>query len=378
MSAWLPRMQWLSARDRLLASRGFQRWALKFPLTRAVARRRAAGLFDLCAGFVYSQILLACVRLRLFTHLERQSRSVAYLSTQLGLTAEATLTLLRAAAALDLVEWRIPEEQCGLGRQGAALLGNPGLLQMIEHHALLYRDLIDPVSLLQGPGEGTQLGGFWAYARSAVPAGTSPDQAMPYTALMSASQAAIADDILESFDFGSRRCLLDVGGGDGTFCVAAAARAPDLRVRCFDLPVVAARAAAKFASAGISGRAVAIGGDFRIDPLPAGSDLITLIRVLHDHDDATVLNLLRAVRRAAGESTTLLIAEPMAGMSEGRRVADAYFGMYLLAMGSGRPRTLGALTRLLRTAGFQAPKLRPTRLPMNLRVLLARPGRANV
>ncbi|MFX8593500.1 hypothetical protein ABTM36_20380, partial [Acinetobacter baumannii] len=82
---------------------------------------------------------------------------------------------------LDLVEWRIPEEQCGLGRQGAALLGNPGLLQMIEHHALLYRDLIDPVSLLQGPGEGTQLGGFWAYARSAVPAGTSPDQAMPYT-----------------------------------------------------------------------------------------------------------------------------------------------------------------------------------------------------
>ncbi len=44
----------------------FQRWAAASPLTRVVARRRAKALFDLCAGFVYSQILLACVRLRLF------------------------------------------------------------------------------------------------------------------------------------------------------------------------------------------------------------------------------------------------------------------------------------------------------------------------
>ena len=38
----------------------------RFPLTRPIARRRARELFDLCAGFVYSQVLLACVRLRLF------------------------------------------------------------------------------------------------------------------------------------------------------------------------------------------------------------------------------------------------------------------------------------------------------------------------
>ena len=36
----------------------------RFPLTRPIARRRARELFDLVAGFVYSQVLLACVRLR--------------------------------------------------------------------------------------------------------------------------------------------------------------------------------------------------------------------------------------------------------------------------------------------------------------------------
>ena len=53
----------------------FRRWAVAFPLTRGVARHRTRALFDLCAGFVYSQILLACVQLRLFDMLGRTRRS---------------------------------------------------------------------------------------------------------------------------------------------------------------------------------------------------------------------------------------------------------------------------------------------------------------
>ena len=49
-------------RNGLIRSPRFQRWAASFPLTRPVARRKANALFDLVAGFVYSQVLLACVR----------------------------------------------------------------------------------------------------------------------------------------------------------------------------------------------------------------------------------------------------------------------------------------------------------------------------
>jgi demethylspheroidene O-methyltransferase len=116
----------LAFRDRLLASPTFQAWARRNPLTRAIARRRAAELFDLCAGFVYSQILLACVRLRLFRVLESGPYTPDYLAFKLGLTRAAMLTLLEGAAALDLVQWRRHGELCGLGKHGAALLGNPG------------------------------------------------------------------------------------------------------------------------------------------------------------------------------------------------------------------------------------------------------------
>jgi len=59
-------------RESLTARPRFRAWAARFPLTRPLARRRARELFDLCAGFVYSQVLAACVRLKLFEALHEQ------------------------------------------------------------------------------------------------------------------------------------------------------------------------------------------------------------------------------------------------------------------------------------------------------------------
>jgi demethylspheroidene O-methyltransferase len=362
----------LSLRDRLLSSRGFQRWALRFPLTRFVAKRRAAALFDLCAGFVYSQVLLACVNLRLFTFLDSAPRPLGFISARLGLTREATLTLLRAAAALDLVESRDSGDRWSLGRQGAALLGNPGLLPMIEHHALFYRDLSDPVGLLRHSAGNTALSDFWAYARSPAPESQTAEQVEAYSALMAASQSFIADEVLDAYDFRRHRNLLDVGGGDGSFCIAAARAAPRLSVLCFDLPAVAERARLRFSAAGLGSRAAVAGGDFKAGVLPDGADVVSLIRVLHDHDDATVLRVLRAAYRVLPPKGAIVIAEPMSGTHEAPRVADVYFGFYLWAMGSGKPRTAAELIALLRRAGFDAPRLARTRLPMNVRVLVAR------
>ena len=81
-------------RDRLLASPAFQRHAAGLPLTRLIARRRARKLFDLCAGFVYSQILLACVQLRLFDILLEGPQTLAALAQRTGLSVQRAERLL--------------------------------------------------------------------------------------------------------------------------------------------------------------------------------------------------------------------------------------------------------------------------------------------
>jgi demethylspheroidene O-methyltransferase len=52
----------------LLTSPAFQRRAAAYLVLRPLARRRARALFDVVAGFVYSQVLLACVRVRAVRH----------------------------------------------------------------------------------------------------------------------------------------------------------------------------------------------------------------------------------------------------------------------------------------------------------------------
>jgi demethylspheroidene O-methyltransferase len=360
----------LGWRDRLLASPRFQRWAASFPLTRFIALRRARHLFDLCAGFVYTQTLLACSRIRLFEALADQPLDLATLARQTSLPEDRLLRLLQAAESLGLVQRR-SGGRFGLGAIGAPLARNPALAALIEHNALLYADLSDPLDLLRD-GRGSALPHYWPYAAADRPAEVAPDRVRSYSALMSTSVSMIAADLLDAYAIGRHRHVLDVGGGEGGFLLDAGRRAPHLRLTLFDLPAVADAAGRRFQEAGLSDRARAFGGDFLEDPLPAGADLVTLLRVLHDHDDDAVLVLLRAVRRAADPSATILIAEPMSDLPGAPTVGSAYFGFYLLAMGSGRARSPREYTALLREAGFSRVQTLRPRTPVQTGILVAR------
>jgi demethylspheroidene O-methyltransferase len=345
---------WLSLRDRLLGSAKFQNWAAKFPLTRRIARREARALFDLCAGFVYAQILSACVELDLFEILGRGPMDAEHLAARCNIPAPAMRMLLDAAISLRLLA--AAGGRYRLGPLGAALRGNPGIAAMVAHHRLFYADVADPVALLRGQVD-TRLAKFWPYRGRA-------GDAAGYSALMAATQPMIAAEILAAYDFSRHACVLDVGGGDGAFLLSLARHAAGPRLLLFDLPDVAAQAGLRFAQAGLADRAAAIGGDLFADRLPDGADLITLVRVLHDHDDPRALQILRAARAALPQSGTLLLAEPFAGTGGAEPIGAAYFGFYLLAMGSGRPRRFTEIEALLKQAGFGRITQLPTNQPM--------------
>ena len=333
---------WRDWRNDLLASPRFQAFAASFPLTRAVAARRFTRFSYQIVH--YSQILLACVELRVFEALRPGPRSLASLAPDLGLSVAAAGRLLRAAAALDLTEERGPDT-FGLGPQGAALLGNPGALAMVEHHRLVYADLADPVALLRGEASATRLSRFWAYAKAESPTDVDAEGVREYSALMAQSQTLVRGDILDAYPLKDAQLLVDVGGGEGAFLEEALNRYPTLRGIVFDLPAVAARARTRLGER-FGSRALAQGGDFTADALPAGATVISLVRVLHDHDDGVAMSLLRNIKKALGPGGVLILAEPMVEGAGARTVGDAYFGFYLLAMGSGQARSPARITHI--------------------------------
>jgi demethylspheroidene O-methyltransferase len=351
---------WTYWRNRLFASAGFQRWASRTPGFRSIARTHARGLFDLTAGFVYSQIAAAFIESGLFAKLQERSLTLAEAAAAARLPEPAALTLLRAAESLELAEsagaaWT-------LGARGAMLAGTPGVPEMIAHHRTLYADLADPLAMLRGEGAG-RLASLWSYDGAA-----DPEAVAAYSALMAASQPMVAAQALAAYRFDRHRRMLDIGGGTGAFVAAVAEAAPALGLGLFDLPAVAARAKCRL------GERVEIhSGNFRSDPLPTGYDLITLVRVLHDHDDAVAAPLLRAIAAALPPRGRLLIVEPLAGTSGAARVGG-YFEFYLAAMRSGRPRTAGELRTMLAAAGFAKVRVLRTPLPMVASAVLAERG----
>ena len=183
---------------------------------------------------------------------------------------------------------------------------------------------------------------------------------------MAATQPMIAEQVLLAYKFGKHRHILDVGGGEGAFLDAVGDRHPSLKRTLFDLPAVAERARAR-----TGGAIEAIGGSFFDDPLPIGADIVTLIRILHDHDDGPAQTLLNAIAAALTPGDTLLISEPMADTPGAKPMGEAYFGFYLHAMGSGRPRTAQDIGAMVKTAGFASWRAVSTQLPLITRIIVA-------
>ena len=65
-----------------------------------------------------------------------------------------------------------------------------------------------------------------------------------------------------------------------------------------------------------------------------------------------------------------MIAEPMAGVRGARAMGDAYFGLYLWAMNSGRPRTAAEYAAMAREAGFTRSRSHRTAMPVIASVIV--------
>lgn len=336
---------------RLALSPAFHRLASRIPGLRWKARREGAELFSILSGFVQSQALVALVEGRVLHFLASGPMETDDLSRRCAISPAPLLVLLRAGAALKLLSGD-RKGRWHLAPRGAAFLTVPGLEPMVRHHHVLYRDLSDPLAFFRGQTE-TELAGFWPYVFGTL-AQEDAGLAARYSRLMAESQVLVAEDTLRLVDLSKRRHLLDVGGGTGAFLAEVGRVHPGLKLSLFDMPAVLA---------GVPGalrdRLSLHPGSFRTDPLPRGADTISLIRVLYDHDDATVAALLAKVQAALPPGGMILVSEPMSGGDRPDPATDVYFAIYTLAMRTGRTRSAADIGRLLGATGFTSVRLRP-------------------
>jgi demethylspheroidene O-methyltransferase len=151
-----------------------------------------------------------------------------------------------------------------------------------------------------------------------------------FEASMAAGCAPIVQALRQAhpvlFETASRRWL-DVGGGDGTVAEALLREEGSLVCDVFNLPAVAPLVQSRAALAGLQGRLGFVAGDFLRDSLPAGYDVLSFIRVLHDWPAEVARSLLRKAKDALAPRGRIIVCEEFRTSD---RLAVQFFWTYFL------------------------------------------------
>ncbi len=339
---------------RLFSSLRFHQFIRKVPIIKYLINYEGGRIYDVMAGFVYSQILHSLVELDILQYLKSGGRSLSELSNFTKIEEDKTLTLLRSACALKLIYFK--NNSYWLSRMGVQIIAIPGLLEMIRHNQLLYKDLDSPVSILKGK-ENTYLSNFWPYVKNIKSnLGSKKDNSAQYSKLMQTSQRLVAEETLDTFSLTGFKNILDLGGGTGAFLYEVNRRYPDIERSLFDLPDVINEAEKNKSSNKHFANIRLIAGSFLEDDLPKGFDLISLVRVLYDHQDDTAEKILSCVYKALPNDGKLLITEPMSGGINPSKSSDCYFSFYTMAMTTGKVRSFDEHKAILKKVGFSRVK----------------------
>ncbi|MFI1972311.1 methyltransferase [Streptomyces cinnamoneus] len=311
-------------------------------------------IMQLVWGHMTSSILSTTTRLGIMDHLgdgERTADEVASLS---GTQTEATLRLLRAQAALGLLE----EPRPGVFRLTSAgallrsgrddslaslvrLLSDPLMTKPWDHLDACLRTGLPAFDDVYGDD-------FFTYLKK------HPDISAVFNAAMSEGTRTAAEAVAGLYDFNRFRTIVDVGGGDGTLLSYVLRAHPAPRGILYDTAEGLAQAPARLAAEGLTDRCALETGDF-FTGAPAGGDLYLLKSIIHDWNDAQCAQILRGVRAVVPADGRVLIVEPVlpervdpAGAQTSHYLSD----LNMLVNVGGRERTRQDFEELCAGAGF--------------------------
>ena len=297
----------------------------------------AARLSRLIDGYLYTQLIVIAVRLRVPELLAGEARTSAELADALGIEAGTLRRVLRGLASIEVLEEK-DGDRFALTELGELLRWD--VAESLVGPALLRGELNFPaaaqlhVSLTEGGIPFERAFGMDLF--SFLQQSNEPNEI--FQTSMTARSRIEAEAVARVRDFSAFETIVDIGGGSGVLLEAVLRASPQLRGILFDLPAVAAMARQRFDEANLAERTLVVEGNF-FDGVTPGGDLYLLSRIIHDWSDEPAGVILRNVRRAIDPSGTLMLIEAISPERAIEQPAIISMDLHMLMMLSGRERT---------------------------------------
>lgn len=312
----------------------------------------AEGILRLGHRFREAKLLLAAVRLDVFSALHEAPASHEEVGSRVGLSGRGLPDFLRALAVLGLVE-----------EDGGRYRNAPGATRHLVRGAPEY---------IGGFLAGADASLYPAYGRLAQALRTGRPQADgEFTAMLDdpAALAAFArmmdgltetlgPELVRGYDWSGHRRVLDVGGCRGNLVARLVEAHPHLTGQVFDLPQLEPLFADYTAARGLAGRVSFQAGDFFADPLP-GADAIVYGHILHDWSPVQRAHLVALAYAALEPGGTLLVYDRMLNAARDNTTNLVASLTMLLMTDEGSEYTVTEVEHLARAAGFAEVSFQP-------------------
>jgi hypothetical protein len=311
---------------------------------------RQAEMLRLISGYWISQSIHVAAVLGVADYLENGPKTSAELAAATGAHAHSLYRLLRALASVGVFaedghdRWRLtPLAECLLsdrpGSQRSLAIMNG------EEHYRTWGDLL--YSVRTGKPAFDHVFGKPVFDYIAG----NPRSAAIFDEAMTGVHGAETAAMIEAFDFGRFRTIVDVGGGNGSVLTAILQQHPAVRGVLYDRPHVIDRARPRLDAAGVSDRCQTTGGDF-FASVPPGGDAYLMRHIIHDWDDEKCQRILGNCCKVMTPPARLLLIETV--IPPGNEPCFAKFlDLTMLAIPGGQERTEEEYRTLLGTAGFR-------------------------
>ena len=314
----------------------------------------ASVLHALGLGFMAARTLHTAVEFDLFTHLASAPATLAQVAQTLGLAERAAQRLLHACTALGLV--RLTEEtyQNVPVTDKYLVRGRPTYIGSYMHlfDALGYHRWGQMSQALRqnGPVEALD-----------HPYRDLDDDAEDTRDFLSAQHdgsSSLGYALARRFDFSPFHCLLDLGGGAGTYTVEILRRHPHMRAILVDFPHVCRIAANTMQDAGLTDRVQTGAGDYERDSLAAlagvaGPDVVLWSGNLHASSPDRCLHILYQLRALLPAHGAVLIHDYLLDDTGTGPLIPALLALHLtLVSEQGQVYRGAELRELLTQAGF--------------------------
>jgi hypothetical protein len=313
-------------------------------------------LLRLVSGYQLAQALHVAARLSVGDRLAAGPRPNEELAAETDVHADALYRLLRALASAGVLH-ELPGRRFALTELGEGLRSDvPGSVHawalMIGRpmHWNTWSSLADSIRTGKNTFQLVHGTDVWSYRAE------HPDELAIFDGAMTSMSGALAAAVLDAYDFGRFREVVDVAGGRGALLAAVLAEHSGVRGVLFDQSDVVANAGALLDRFG--DRCSAVGGSF-FERVPDGADAYMLKSILHDWEDEECVAILRVIRKAMAEDGVVLVLErDLGGPNENAPAKMSDLNM--LVNPGGRERSEQEYEALLEAAGLRYVGATPT------------------